>query len=52
MTDLAIAFAWAMGLSDWRIGAAIGVSENQVRLRRRAMGLKKGGGGVPVREDA
>lgn len=50
MTDLAIAFAWAWGLHDWRTAEALGISENKVRKTRRALGLKKGGQGVPLRD--
>ncbi len=49
-TALAIAFAWAWGLSDWRIGAALGCSENAVRRMRRGLGLRKTGRGAPVWE--
>ena len=53
MTALAIAFGWAWGLSDWRVGEALGVSENTVRRLRRELGMRKTGRGVPVwREDA
>lgn len=45
---LAVAFGWGFGLSDWRIGLALGVSENTVRRMRRRMGLRKTGGGMPV----
>lgn len=50
--DLAVAFGWGFGLSDWRIGLALGVSENTVRLMRRRMGLRKTGRGAPMWEDA
>ena len=49
MTDLALYFAWHFGLSDWRTGQALGMSENQVRQRRRTLGLTKTGGGAPLR---
>lgn len=49
MTDAAIYFAWVFGLSDWRTAQALGTSENAVRLHRRALGLKKTGGGQPLR---
>ncbi len=52
MTDLAILFAWHFGLSDWRTGQALGLSENQVRLQRRALGLRKTGRGKPAWRDA
>lgn len=48
MIDLAVAFCWAWGLADWRAGEALGLSENAVRRRRRALGLRKGGRGVPA----
>ena len=51
MTALAIAFAWAWGLPDWRTGEALGLSEGAVRDRRRALGLRKTGRGAPIRED-
>jgi hypothetical protein len=48
MTDAAIYFAWLFGLSDWRAAQALGVTENAVRRRRRALGLRKTGGGQPT----
>jgi DNA-binding CsgD family transcriptional regulator len=45
---LAVAFAWALGLSDRQTAAAIGISENAVRLQRREMQLRKTGRGAPV----
>ena len=48
MTDLALAFGWGFGLADWQIGEALGVSEYAVRMRRRALGLRKTGRGMPV----
>jgi hypothetical protein len=48
---LAVAFGWAFALPDWRIGQALGVSENAVRLMRRELGLRKTGGGMPVWRD-
>jgi hypothetical protein len=45
---LAVAFAWAWGLSDRQTAAAIGISENAVRLQRREMQLRKTGRGAPV----
>jgi hypothetical protein len=47
--DLALYFAWLFGLSDWRTGEALGMSEGMVRDRRRVLGLRKTGRGVPVR---
>jgi hypothetical protein len=49
LNPLAIAFAWAWGLSDWRTGEALGVSENRVRRARQALGLRKTGRGMPHR---
>lgn len=49
MTDLALYFAWLFGLSDWRTGQALGMTEFQVLQRRRALGLKKTGRGMPAR---
>jgi hypothetical protein len=48
MTDAAIYFAWLFGLSDWRAAQALGVTENAVRRQRRALGLRKTGGGQPT----
>lgn len=48
MTELAVSFGWSWGLYDWEIGEALGLSENRVRTIRRALGLKKGAGGMPV----
>lgn len=51
MTPLAIAFAWAWGLPDWRTAEALGVSENTVRRQRKALGLRKTGRGMPAWRD-
>lgn len=48
MTALAVSYGWAFGLRDWQIGEALGLSENRVRCIRRALGLKKGAGGMPI----
>jgi DNA-binding NarL/FixJ family response regulator len=48
---LAVAFAWAWGLSDRQTARAIGISENAVRLQRREMALKKTGRGMPLWRD-
>jgi hypothetical protein len=48
VNPLAIAFAWAWGLSDWRTGEALGVSEHDVKRARQALGLRKTGRGMPA----
>jgi hypothetical protein len=50
VTALAIAFAWGFGLSDRQTAAALGLTENGVRKRRRKLGLIKTGRGAPVWE--
>lgn len=48
MMDLAIAFAWAFGLADWKTAQVLDLTETRVRKARARLGLRKSGGGVPA----
>lgn len=49
---LAVAFGWLWGLTDRQISAAIGISQNAVKLQRREMDLRATDRSAAVMEDA